>query len=210
MKRPAMKPLADIEIDQLLARNRLSGAQYDEIERRVLKQVVPKRRSRFWLLLTPATALASLLAIWLLVPPPAATPPSAGFTPKAAGPTVLGLVDVGCAGDTPHVCRLGDTLMFSVGAGTTAGHLAAYAERVDDPAADPIWYFPSPSGAMPRVEASSVTRVLPDGIRLAEPHAPGRYRIRAWISATPIERARLRADSPSALAGIMVDIVDGH
>jgi hypothetical protein len=76
--------------------------------------------------------------------------------------------------------------MFSVGASKQRGLIAAYAERVDEAAAPRIWYFPSRGGAQPSIEPATETRVLDEGVRLGEPHAPGRYRVHVWISDTPI------------------------
>jgi hypothetical protein len=177
--------LADSELDQLLARGRLSGIEYDRIEERVLERVRPERQKRWWFALAPATAAASLLGVWLLG---GNVEPSDRFTAKGGGDAPQAVIDVGCEGPQPHVCRLGQTLMFSVGATEKRGHVAAYAERVDDPAAPRIWYFPSRSGAQPKVEPATETRVLGEGVRLGAPHVPGRYRVHVWISDTPYER----------------------
>ena len=78
--------------------------------------------------------------------------------------------------------------MFSVGASEERGYLAAYAERVDAPAAPRIWYFPARSGAQPSVEPAAETRVLGEGVRLGAPHVAGRYRVHVWLSETAVER----------------------
>jgi hypothetical protein len=64
----------------------------------------------------------------------------------------------------------------------------AYAERVGAPPAERIWYFPVRTGAQPRIEPGVETQVLGQGVRLGPPHVPGRYRVHAWISETPVER----------------------
>ena len=174
----------DSELDQLLARGRLSGGQYDAIETRVLEGVRPERRKRWWFVLAPATAAASLLGVWLLG---RSAPPDA-FTAKGGGEPVRTAVDVGCEGARPHVCRLGQTLMFSVGASEKAGYLAAYAERMGEPTPARIWYFPAQHGEAPRVEPAATTRVLEQGVRLSAPHVPGRYEVHVWLSETPVDR----------------------
>jgi hypothetical protein len=176
---------ADSELDQLLARGRLSGIEYDRIEERVLERVRPERQKRWWFALAPATAVASLLGVWLFGQD---VDEGDVFTAKGSGDAPRAVIDVGCEGPRPHECRLGQTLMFSVGASEERGHVAAYAERVDGPAAPRIWYFPSRIGAQPRVEPATETRVLGEGVRLDAPHVPGRYRVHVWISETPIER----------------------
>jgi hypothetical protein len=185
----------DLELDQLLARGRLSGRQYDEIERRVLEQVAP--RSKRWpiVALLPAAALAAVFAV-LVLPSRApsqrsteASPLSVrdGFTARGSSASSGGLeraaalVDVGCAGRPAHVCRLGDTLMFSVNGNQAAGYLLAVAERVDGPPAR-IWYFPTTDGTAPRVEPRATTTVLSQGVRLGPPHALGKYKVTAWLS----------------------------
>jgi len=200
-----MKRGADSEFDQLLARGRLSGSQYDRIEERVLERVRPERRQRWWFALAPATAAASLLGVWLLgrnVEAPDA------FTAKGGGDSPRTVIDVGCEGQRPHVCRLGQTLMFSVGASEARGYLAAYAERVGDPATPRIWYFPVRSGAQPRVESAAETRVLGEGVRLGAPHVAGRYRVHVWISETPVERTEDDSSRHIRASEILLEIVE--
>lgn len=209
----------ELELDRLLARGHLSGGQYDRIERRVLARVAPKPARWLWPALLPAAALASVLGIWVVSgrdgdatrgPENPAAPGarvSDGFTPKGAAPAA-GLLSIGCNATTPGSCRLGDTLMFSVHAGAPPGYLVAYAERAGDGAGARIWYFPSASGAAPRVQAQSVTTVLPEGIRLGPPHAAGRYRVWAFISETPPDRAKLVSPGGPDRAELVLEIVD--
>ena len=200
-----MKPagrFTNDELDELLARGRLSGNQYDSIEERVLERTRPERSKRWWFALAPATAAASLLGVWLV----ARAGSDDGFTEKGGGEPARAAIDVGCEGPRPHVCRLGETLMFSVGASERPGYLAAYAERVDVPAPR-IWYFPARSGGQPRVEPAAATRVLGEGIRLGAPHVPGRYRVHAWISETPTARTDDADRDPGAVE-LALEIAD--
>jgi hypothetical protein len=194
----------DSELDQLLARGRLSGSQYDRIEERVLERVRPERRRRWWFALAPATAAASLVGVWLVA---GNAPERDAFTAKGGGDPARAAIDVGCEGPRPHVCRLGQTLMVSVGASERRGYLAAYAERVDVPAPR-IWYFPVRSGGQPRIEPAAETRVLGEGIRLGAPHVAGRYRVRVWISDVPVERTDTDRAPPPGGAEILLDIVE--
>jgi hypothetical protein len=194
----------DSELDQLLARGHLSGGQYDAIETRVLEGVRPERRKRWWFVLAPVTAAVSLTGVWLLVRP-AATPGE--FTAKG-GTEVRAAIDMGCEGANPHVCRLGQTLMFSVGANTERGYLAAYAERAGAPASERIWYFPARDGAGPHVEPATETRVLGEGVRLGAPHAPGRYKVRVWLSETPVDRSDEGAVRRARAGEIALEIVE--
>jgi hypothetical protein len=196
---------ADSDLDQLLARGRLSGRDYDRIEERVLARVRPERRPRWWFALAPATAAASLVGVWLLAQN---APERDAFTAKGAGGPPRAVIDVGCEGPRPHVCRLGQTLMVSVGASERPGYLAAYAERVDGPAAPRIWYFPSRGGAQPKIEPATDTRVLGEGVRLGAPHVAGRYRVHVWISDTPVERTDDDRAGHAGAAEILLEIVE--
>jgi hypothetical protein len=214
----------DAELDQLLARGRLSGRQYDEIAGRVMKQLAPRRQRWLWPAVVPAAAGVALGA-WLLVSgnvlqrpggrAPAGSAAADGFRSKgdlpsapASEESALAVAfDVGCARAARRVCRLGDTLMFSVPAGAASGYLGAYAERLDEPGARRIWYFPDSSGGSPRIDAASVTRVLTDGVRLGPPHLPGKYRITLWVSPTPV--LRTEADmARGERAQVSFEIVD--
>ncbi len=188
----------DIELDQLLARGRLSGSEYDQIERSVLERTAPRRARWLWPTLVPAAALASAFAAWFLVVGGNAAPDS--FTPRSGGTPLsspIGLLELGCVGGAPGVCRLGDTLLFSLNGNTVSGFMGAYAERVGAPAAPGfgapaaprIWYFPTADGTAPRLDAQSGTVVAPQGVRLGPPHAPGQYQVTVWISEAPPERA---------------------
>jgi hypothetical protein len=189
----------DVELDQLLARGRLSGTEYDQIEQRVLEHAVPRRARWLWPTLLPAAALASAFAVWFLVVTPE-RPAADSFTPRSAGTSLsspIGLLELGCVGREPGVCRLGDTLMFSLNGNTVSGFMGAYAERVGEPSAARIWYFPTADGTAPRLEAQSGTLVADQGVRLGPPHAPGQYQVTVWISETPLERAHAQ---PTTLA----------
>jgi hypothetical protein len=199
----------DIELDQLLARGRLSGRQYDAIERNILSAVSPARRRWPWshapsTVLISGTALSAMglaLGVWLMFGKtldrqPGAPPPSSatadGFRAKGATLGPVSSFELGCPGRERGVCRLGDTLLFSLNAGTPSGHVVAYAEREGEPGAR-VWYFPTTSGAMPRVEARAGTQVLPEGVRLGPPHSAGKYRVSLWVSEAPLTRAQAEA-----------------
>jgi len=131
----------DMKLNQLLAGGRLSGAEYDEIERRVLEHTAPRRARWLWPALVPAAALASALAAWFLVvggevwdpaassetaralpgrPAPDPFTAKSGGTPASTsddpthGRSPSGRLELGCVGGAPGACRLGDTLMFSI------------------------------------------------------------------------------------------------
>jgi hypothetical protein len=190
----------DRELNQILARGQLSGAEYDAIERNVLGQLEAKPRRTPWRALAPAMAIAAGVCVWVLAKGPGEqhsvrreTETQLGFSEKGEGEGVLGsalgVVSAGCGGASRLACRLGDTLMFSVTANPTPVYLAAYAERSEEArGSSRIWYFPKKAGEAPRLAAQSGTAVFQEGVRLGPPHAPGRYRIVVWLSESPVRR----------------------
>lgn len=215
MKRPA--PLGshdDAELNQLLARGRLSGAEYDAIEKRVLDRVAPKPRRPRWPMVAPAVALAAGCVLWFAVRPGVPGPSHVGslgttsaFAEKGGGTPALGVVSVGCGNADGH-CRLGDALLFSVTGNRTPVYLSAYAERTDTPGGPRIWYFPHAGAVTPEVAASPNTKVLPEGIHLGPPHAPGHYRIRVRLSASPLGRVEADKLGPNGEQSFPLEIVD--
>lgn len=215
----------NLELDELLAGARLAGSEYDEIERRVLAQVAPVSQRRWWPAIGGVAALASAFGAWFLVSPgaittveSAATPP-ASFTAKSMesgasidAPGAGVSVELGC-GMQGGACRLGDTLMFSVRGVAQRGYLGAYAVRVNEPGSVPlsperIWYFPSANGAVPRLEPRVETFVIPEGVRLTAPHAPGRYEVTAWWSEVPPDRNAVALAVSVKSVQIAFEIVD--
>jgi len=208
----------DVELDQLLAHGRLSGRQYDEIERRVIQQMAAKRGRWAWTLPLPAAALAVgvLLAVRAVSERsgdglPVATHP--GFTARGSSPSsgtsrAPALLDLGCAARPAHVCRIGDTLMFSVNGDPSTGYLLAFAEPVANPG-ERIWYFPAGHGLSPSVEVRAATTVLPLGVRLGPPHVVGEYRVTAWLSPEPVDEARAQAQGKQIhVAPLALEIVE--
>jgi len=202
----------DPQIDRLLSRGYLGGPRHDAILREVLKgaEVPSRARSlRRWLALAlvPGAAVAAGLAVWLTVASPAQPP----FTEKGgAGGVPASAVNLACGPAKGRVCRVGDTLMFTVNAAVISGYFGAYAERVDaappgvgnqGAAGERIWYFPTAAGAAPVVAPGQGTLVLPDGIRLGPEHRPGRYRVTVWLSSAPLGRSAVDKAPADALRG---------
>ena len=188
----------DRRVDELLAGGTLGGPAYDEILERVIarSQVAPRpfwKRLIGWFVLPGAVLVP--VAAWLLFVHPREAPP----TPK--GSAGAAAVQIGCGPAGGQICHPGDTLMFSVNAALASGHLAAYAERVGDPARERIWYFPTATGRSPMVPPGSGTVVLPEGIRIGSEHPPGEYRVTVWIAKRAISRMEVDADRGDSLAG---------
>jgi len=188
----------DDKIDRLLARGNLAGPEYDRIFERVLARTetvtpVPARRWLAWGLV-PGAAVATGLAAWLLLVRPSGVggkePGAAGFATRGLVGAGGGALEIGCTPSGSRVCRAGDTIMFQVNAAVISGYLGAYAERLDDPAHERIWYFTG-AQANPVIVPASGTVVVPQGIRIGPEHRPGRYRVTAWIASRPLARAEL-------------------
>jgi hypothetical protein len=173
------------ELNRLLSHGRLSGAEYDAVEQRILAQVAPERTRARWQLFAPAVAAAAALALWLGL---RAHEP--GYAEKGGGMLAGGVVSVGCGAGAAHRCHLGDTLVFSVLGNVAPVYLIAYAEPLG-PEPSRIWYFPRTGQTAPRVAAGPGTQVAPDGVRLGPPHVPGRYRVKVWLSESALDREQV-------------------
>jgi len=199
----------DLRLDRLLAKGHLGGPEYDRILNNVLERTHrPLGQRRAWMLGPVAgLSLAAAAIVVLLVGRPAQQP----FASKGSAPAVSGALSIGCPSPvgSPGSCRVGDTLMFEVNAAVVCGHLGAYAERADAPGGQRIWYFPTATGASPRVDRGEGTLVVPEGIRLGPEHAPGRYRLTVWVSSRPLQRSEIDsagADVVRARATLELDV----
>jgi hypothetical protein len=179
----------DARLDQLLSRGSLSGPQYDEIFERVMERTgaaAPARR-RFWKWsCVAAVALApAAVLLWFHQ--------SGDHGVRSKGPPgqAVAAVDISCGPSVSRACRAGDVLMFTVNAAMASGYLGAFAERLDDPAHERIWYFSEATTGPPLVGPGTGTVVVPQGIRIGAEHRPGRYRVTAWIASQPLGRGQV-------------------
>jgi hypothetical protein len=196
---------ADDDVDELLARGRLSGRQYDEIWPKVLSRIEGTSSRRRWGLARPLIllgALAGSAAGWALFAPSK----DVGFAARGAS-GASGAFSLGCASSHRALCRPGETLMFSVNASVAHGHLGAYAERLDEPAHGRIWYFPGSDGG-PVVDPGAATVVLPQGIELGPEQPAGRYRVTIWTAPQRISRTDgvSPTDGASSLAVLELEV----
>jgi len=173
-------------LEKLLTQGYLSGSQYDDIERRVLRSAARPRGvpSRLALL---AAALAAVLGCCLVALLLVRTPIQGPFASRGADEPGQkpGAFEVGCR-PLSRVCQAGDTLMFSVNTHIASGQLGAYAERVDEATKERIWYFPAPDGSAPVVAKTDGTIVIQQGVRIGPEHLPGRYRVHMWATPDPL------------------------
>jgi hypothetical protein len=95
--------------------------------------------------------------------------------------------------------------MFIVDTGSVAGYLSASAVRVDPPAQERIWFFPTSGGDAPFITAGSGMAVASQGARLARDLAPGLYRVDLRFTPAPPTRA-LEAASNEGLFSVSLRI----
>jgi hypothetical protein len=180
----------------------LGGPQYDRILDRVLERTAIERPARAkarirWIVL-PGAALAAGFAAWIVF---IGFRSGGEFTQKGRTAAAAGAIDIGCSPSGPRVCRVGETLVFTVNAALAPGYLGAYAERLGDPLAGRIWYFPNAAGSSPVVARGEGTIVLRDGIQIGSEHSPGDYRVTAWIANRPLQRSEIDNVDTDLLVG---------
>jgi hypothetical protein len=179
----------DDELDKLLARGHLSGAQYDSVEKRVLDRVAPRPKHLLrWLPLAAAGLVLGVATLHVTE--------DSSFRSKGSGPGPA-VINLGCGRELSRDCRAETTLLFTVNAALGSGHFGAYATPLDVPDGERIWYFPDASGKAPIVGPGAGTVVLPSGIRIGSEHASGRYRVTAWLSRQPLSREELDQAPPN-------------
>jgi hypothetical protein len=172
----------DDEIDQLLARGRLSGPQRERIFDRLYESVRPAGMGVRSRLLFIATPLAVAAAIVLVLRSSSVTAPS--FTAKGHRAS---RVEVVCSGGPLSACPRGSHLFFRFDAGASPAFVQAYAEPIN-PNRERVWYFPTAATPAPRIESAADGGVLEKAIVLGPEHANGRYQVRIMLSATPMSR----------------------
>jgi hypothetical protein len=187
----------DARLDQLLSRGSLGGPQYDEIFERVMERsgaTAPARR-RFWRWSWVAAVALAPAVVLLLVHR------SGDQALRSKGPPgqAIAAVDISCGPSAARACRAGDVLMFTVNAAVASGYLGAFAERLDDPTHERIWYFSEATTGPPLVRPGAGTVVVPRGIRIGPEHRPGRYRVTAWIASQPLDRGQIDVAAPDVI-----------
>jgi hypothetical protein len=184
-------------LDQLLSKGSLGGPQYDDIFERVMERTgapaPARRRFRRWIWVA-AVALAPAVVLLFVHR-------SGDQALRSKGPLgqASAAVDISCGPSAARACRAGDVLMFTVNAAVASGYLGAFAERLDDPTPERIWYFSETTARSPFVQPGVGTVVVPRGIRIGPEHHPGRYRVTAWIASQPLDRGQIDVASPDVI-----------
>lgn len=179
----------DRDIDHLLSKGRLPGAERERILENVIRRSSPSfswKRTAQWGVPLLATGFAALL---LFV--------RAGHQPFSAKGKSGAVVELSCRGGSEGKCRSGETLFFRVSGLDEDAVLAAYAER-NEPGAERIWYFPSPAKEAPTVRPGNT--VVNRGVLLGPEQPPGHYAVHLCLTRTAHGRSEL-------IAGGLTDLV---
>ena len=180
----------DQELDHLLAKGRLSGAEKERILDNVL---AAHARPSFWRRLVQPSgpvfrvlvgSAAALALIVVLLPRPTGNP--SGFQAKGDDASTTAFVEAACAGP----CRSGSTLVFRVSGLQVPAYLAAWAEPVGE---SRIWYFPGDDSELPRVEPTISPSMLPRGVKLGVEHPPGSLTLHLVLVRRTMSRQTLLA-----------------
>jgi hypothetical protein len=198
-------PSKDEDLDALLGGGRLTGPARDRVFEKVVAAVdrEPRRpaRRRLWAFAVVAAGAAAVL----VVAPRIMSPPADGLRAKGDQASPALQLDLACVGGTLAACPQGATLMFGAAGAAGTGVLSAYAEPTER-GLERIWYF-SGEGESPRLTVGSGTAVAQRAVRLGPEHAPGRYRIHAFLTPSPVSRQVLLAGGPrDAIASRELDL----
>ena len=188
------------DLDDLLARGRLSGPRRERIFQEVQRQVHGgSARSKYWIVAGSLT-LAATLALGLRGQ--GARPD--GYTAKGISQTN---VVVGCSRGELSDCPRGSTLIFHIDGLKSAGFLHAYAEP-ERAGTERVWYFPTAANPPPRVEPASEGQTMTRGIAVGAEHAAGRFRLHVLIASTPLSREQLlNSPTPNIVTDDVIDMV---
>jgi hypothetical protein len=169
----------DRELDNLLAKGRLSGPARDALwsEIRARTSPTPTRLAKILALPRLWPALTLLLVIGPAVALIALQ--RNHFTAKGLSTSPISL-DIGCNGD----CRPGENLMFAVTGLARPGYFAAYAVS---PRGVRVDYFPSRTEPTPDLGAIPTRQVLARAIVLeGERGLPGTWSLHAFVLSQPL------------------------
>ena len=176
MRRP------DAELDDLLARGRLSAPARERIWARLswftrVRRALAGRALRWGVVIPLASVAVIVLALRLR------TSGRDAFVAKGGGGSSI---DVECDQGSLTACPTGSRLIFRHARSEQRGYLEAYSDPVGR-AGERVWYFPARAGASPRLDASQ-GGVLSDAVVLGPEHPPGDYAIHVLVSTRALDR----------------------
>jgi hypothetical protein len=169
------------DLDRLLARGRLSGAQRERILERVLDKSANPRRRRLAYLMVAAPLVAAAAALIMV--------PQLGEGSKfSAKGNAASLVEASCSGGLLSACPIGSNLIFRFDGVSTPAYVHAYATPSPPNAGERIWYFPTSSVPAPQLKANASSEVLPKAVLIGPEHSASAYQITVVLSAKPLTR----------------------
>jgi hypothetical protein len=179
------------DLDSLLSRGRLSGAQRERVLDAVLDRVAPARRH--WVPWMAAAAILCVLGGTTYLG--AARSRQHEFT--ARGGTSATRVEVVCLGGSLDACPRGSHLAFRATGPKGAGYLTAYA--VPESGGERIWYFSgddeSPIVTPSTTSAEPMDRVVVVG----NEHGAGGFTVHILISERPLPRTDALDAAPGSV-----------
>jgi hypothetical protein len=178
----------DDSLHSLLAGGKLSGAQRE----RVLAGALRESQRRSWRV-AGALALAlpaAAAAVFFLRGGPNESDGVRSQGAFAAKGDATPLLGARCPDRTAGECRWGDRLIFEEEGTKQPGFFAAYA---DCPSRERIWYFPTATGAMPRVVPTAGPWISEQAARIGPEHGEGRCTLSLFLLPEPLSRARIAA-----------------
>jgi hypothetical protein len=183
----------DAELDDLLARGRLSAPQRERIWAR-LSWSAPVRggvrgwRLRLGIAIPVAGVAVAVLAIRL------GSDRRDPFVAKGGGGSRIAIE---CDHGALTACPAGSKLIFRDARAGQPAYLEAYADPVGH-AGERVWYFPARDRTAPRLDAGEGA-LLRDAVVVGPEHPPGDYAIHALVSTRPLDRAEAAAREPAAV-----------
>jgi hypothetical protein len=173
------------DLDRLLARGRLSGAQRDRILERVLDKTANTRRLRLKHVVIIAAPLVAAAAAFVLVPK---LGDGSEFSVKGGGSSG---VEVTCSGGLLSACPIGSTLVFRFDGVSSPAYVQAYATPSPANVGERVWYFPTSAVPAPQLMANAASEVLQKGVLIGPEHSASAYQITVVLSAQPLTREDL-------------------
>jgi hypothetical protein len=176
------------DLDQLLARGRLSGPQRDRVLDKVLVKTALPRRLRFKHVVLAAPLVGAAAAL-ILLPKAFST---AGEGPEFSGKGSGGSrIEATCSGGPLSACPAGSTLVFRFDGVSRAAYVHAYATPLPPSAGERVWYFPTKGMAPPQLSGTAPSEVLRKVVIVGPEHAASAYEITVVQSAEPLTREQV-------------------
>jgi len=201
-----MSPHSDDEMDYLLSRGKLGGAQ----RQRILQAALTASREPIWARWRGrlawsggALALAGGAAVLLLTL--RAPSPDGASSFQVKGPGDAPLITASCLGARVTACPIGSRLAFALEGGRDeGGFLTAYATPTAG--GERIWYLTNEPVAAPNADASP--RVLRKAALIGEGQPAGSYRLQVILSSRPVARDALSSlQAGDTLARLELELV---